>query len=899
MGIEKLTIDNLNINEIEGINYCYLKMNSDCEGVFDVPGIDIIQTRRTVLLKPSEVSKYYTVQQCKDEGIGELVYEKIQETIPVIKMTEDGKWCYVANSDGFVRLVPANTLELDVYKDPNPDKVVSNNGIGPIWDSSLYKRIKLYDVSNAPIIDTNNAILYEMPDESYISDWQYRYKAVAVTSLWQNLFDNSKYYSIYLMNGKTYYVNISNVKIVTKTKSYYAMCYDDITCCHTYDDNEVLYYTVGDILHFSYRNYLNELAFIYKNQNNQIFGASPFNRPSSGYTPNVHSDDVFNLNVLGKLTISGECKTKTIDIEKINNDTNISKPNNQYLITITDLSLMLKNENINFLDILYDGDEFVAVNRIISHDGIEYYVASKYRSDSHLWYLIENNENVTYEKFNSRQNSINTDTTTNQGVTNIIQNTAEYTNYALNSKSSGIETKDVSIQLNEKVNEETKSKWYEAEVSFDKEFDIPGMYKNTPEIEPSDNNYHILTESMHYNLQTSIMNDNRHMRKFNRFRFLGQDSGLSTKSFIFMTRPDLNLYKETLIETDYGISSSIDPYSMNPDLLRLPTFKYIGRLKNACRDIMASLEYMGTNSIDSPWLYIVSNQARGYEIPDRKIDIVETGETFHGNKIIYGEPTFSHKIAGTVSIPFIERRDLSLYYTLRLWVEYIQAVSMGRCNPRFTHMMNHEIDYAVSLYYITTDESMENILYWEKLIGVFPLSVPDSFFSWNNDSSAREMKYNIDFAYSFRAVQDEFHLLEINNLYRKKTNRIDSIDASYNDFNYSYDSTYNTILSKLAASYNHINDTDEARNKFTNDKNMIEKYYYANNININSSGYSLITDNSIENLNVKFLPNWIPSLHTHGVPYVKGPFITKEMERNSDDDVNSKSETGMYKLRWV
>jgi hypothetical protein len=149
---------------------------------------------------------------------------------------------------------------------------------------------------------------------------------------------------------------------------------------------------------------------------------------------------------------------------------------------------------------------------------------------------------------------------------------------------------------------------------------------------------------------------------------------LRSKSFIFVTRPDLNLYHES--ETD----ESINTWAMNPDLKRLACFKYIARMRGTPESpgigskIMTSLEYFGTNTeIDSPWLSVFTNQANGYSIIDRELDVTEMAETFHGNKVIYAEPTFKHKIGGSVQIPFTERRDLTLYFTLRMLIEYIQA----------------------------------------------------------------------------------------------------------------------------------------------------------------------------------------------------------------------------------
>jgi len=421
-------------------------------------------------------------------------------------------------------------------------------------------------------------------------------------------------------------------------------------------------------------------------------------------------------------------------------------------------------------------------------------------------------------------------------------------------------------------------------------FKVPGIIEGAPTVPPDYSGWPITADVQNYNLSSEKPFDNKHLTHINRFHLPTAMGGLSTKSFIFVTRPDLNLYTENDDET-------IDTWHMNPNLKRLPGFKYIARLRGTPESpgigntIMNSLEYYGTDALNTPWLSVFTNQATGYSITDREMDIVELGETFHGNKIVYAEPTFKHKVSGTVSIPFNERRDLTLYFTLRMWIEYMQAISLGYCEPRRVHRRNNELDYAVSLFYITTDETMENILYWEKLTGLIPLTVPDSFFEWTEGSGAREMKYNINFAYSFRTVMDELHLCEINNLYTKwrNTNPTGMPLVPADNYYFNNNPGFNQLLGRVAAFYGDITDSDEALANFVNDEAKIRQYYYGGIIN--SAGTAVEDTSYVNNGTVvapaKFLPNYSMHTHMHGIPYVKGPFI-------EHDPAASK-----YILRWV
>lgn len=884
-----LTRDDLKVPR--DVNYFYARINSDGNGLWDING-KIIKTNATVILKPSEASKYMNVVQCETVGIGVMVYQYMidmdgADGLRVIKRSSDDYWAYV-DFGGYVRMTPADVLEMDGYEDPNPDMAISNNGFGPEWDQSLYTRETEYNAENCPILKLINAKLYTMPDLNYDTG-DIINTIIPATSKWKNPFDNTQWYGVYYDNDM-YYVRTSNTVTQTSGSKYYSMVYGDISCEHMLDMAPPLQFHAGDILYKVFQIPKTPTYCItYKFDTGEILAYGTYFYNTS---PNVHNPNVFDAGWLGSLICQHAVPYKIIDIEEIN-----KKSSKKYKLDYNTFETFLNDDDLVPLinDAYMDVTDFIAVNHIIDKDHKDYFICCQYENaerKNYNWYIIY------YDKSKVEYSPIKYIPIMNNYGGPMEQNTAEYQDWTNADKTdvqneTSVRPETVAEHNIGNENTDPFDDWWEVELKQDDATEIPGIIKNAPEVEPEDDNWALLTEPMKYELKNNPLNDNRHMRKFNRFRFIVPESGLSTKSFLFFTRPDLNIFQE---QSD----GSINRYTMNADLKRLPTFKYIARLQDACRDVTEVLQQSASDI--GPWLYPLSNQARGFSIENRTLDKVETGETFHGNKVIYAEPTFSHKIAGTFSVPFLERRDLSLYYTLRMWVDYIQAVSMGRCSPRNIHIQNHELDYAVSAYYITTDETMENILYWEKLIGVFPLTVPDSFFSWNEDDNARDMKYTIDFAYSFRAIQDELHLLEINNMYKNDVDGITGIASSHYNFNYVYDDQYSVLLSKLAASYGHIADTDDARNAFTKDKAILEKYYYANNVNISNSGYNILSGDGskeISNLNAKFLPNWIPGLQTHGVPYVQGPFITKEMERDNDNDLSSKYITGKYKLRWV
>ena len=798
----------------------------------------------------------------------------------------------------FNRSTPAS--EFKAYGMPDANSVVNPDGIGPAISS-----LKTYQ-------DIGSGSTYLQP--------------FYIQSKWKGI--DGKYYYCTAVFGNTVYIPEEYIIFISPSSQNigYTMVIEDTPLWELYSSSKATTEMLnkGDVFQYTGRRYTSI-------SNYQPFG--PYIeadtkkvltvKPDSAYTTPYSGDPaVFDSKWLGSMLNYSELTNNTSVITASSlwplSDINLAR----FKLTIkTDIN---NNSFMQLNNAVPAGKNLVTVNKIIYGDK-SYWICGIVE-DKYKWYLIEDSEEIRWSKNVQNQNSFNQSTIINDQPTQTVPNISIPAVVpempVVTTKINNNDThKDTWPTVEEKktqtpsLKEPYKEPEYDINISVSKDpWTITGVDLNGPTIDPDYDGWVHLHNAMAYELKTQENRyDDRHMRLINRFKFNTLDEGLSTKSFIFMTRPDLNLYKETYPDPKNPNHSVIDGNSMNPDLFRLPGFKYIGRMKNACRSIMASLEYYGTNTINTPWLSIIHNQARGYSPIDRDIDFTEMGETFHGNKIIYAEPTFKHKIAGTVQIPFKERRDLSLYYTLKMWVEYIQAVSLGFCSPRRCHITNHELDYAVSLYYITTDETMENILYWEKLIGVIPLSVPESFFSWEKGTPERNMEYTINFAYSMRIVQDELHLCEINNLYTNNDERKGSM-ATYMDYNYVYDESYNNIMTKIASSYGILDPklTDSDLAKKAIDKEAMKQFYYANKIRQSGytnggnakqgagNGYGVLAQNSngnIQQINANFLPNYIPELGMHGIPYVKGPFITREYD--TYDANGSPIDNGIYKLRWV
>ena len=214
-------------------------------------------------------------------------------------------------------------------------------------------------------------------------------------------------------------------------------------------------------------------------------------------------------------------------------------------------------------------------------------------------------------------------------------------------------------------------------------------------------------------------------------------------AFILMTRPSLRLTEANLtVLRDYPMTGAYVNDKYGYELLK---------------SISAD-----ANNI---WMPLITTQAKNYSVTDSEIDTIEKGATYYGHSLKYGKHSEKHKQSNTISIDFRNDRFLSILKMMQIWMGYIYLVSKTDwIEPLPVYQKTGVLDYAASIYYLVTRRDMRELVYWEKLTGVFPLKAPYSIFNYN-DSPILEDSVSIEFSYGVRSdPNDPNVLLDINAL---------------------------------------------------------------------------------------------------------------------------------------
>lgn len=254
---------------------------------------------------------------------------------------------------------------------------------------------------------------------------------------------------------------------------------------------------------------------------------------------------------------------------------------------------------------------------------------------------------------------------------------------------------------------------------------------------------------------------------FNRNKTAYPDKELTkTFAYVFFTRPDLNILEPGVQAGDFLLHSNVKAD---------PKYAYLWRNNPNC---LKSLITKGNSH--HKFLVLLSNEAKSFEVSDLVLKTTEHGETYNGNKIIYGKTDHEANAAGEISIRYVDTVNLDIFKMHVVWTDYINKVSRGIFSPKREYITNRILDYACSCYYFLCGPDGSTILYWQKLTGVFPVNTGENTFSWDSGTLLAKPEINIKYMYSMKTPMDIAHLQEFNSLTSNPGNKLKNVYSKLN-----------------------------------------------------------------------------------------------------------------------
>lgn len=246
------------------------------------------------------------------------------------------------------------------------------------------------------------------------------------------------------------------------------------------------------------------------------------------------------------------------------------------------------------------------------------------------------------------------------------------------------------------------------------------------------------------------------------------------RGYLFMSRPDLNLFENGVLNEQASTKLSFNEFAgskRQPDSIHLAIAKMLQR----------------NTGYPSSFIIPITNRAKGYTPNDQILETLDIGETFYGSKVRYGRHTGQSRGTGSFTLTFEDDKYLTLYKLIALWIEYIDMVYYGDMKPTDTNIRQNILDYAGSFFFLAVRMTAEpvpvsststekkngyEIVYWEKLTGVFPSTRNDSAFAYTKGQPISP-EFSVQFEYSMKSksgILDPYVLSEFNEMNRWQHN---------------------------------------------------------------------------------------------------------------------------------
>ena len=341
-------------------------------------------------------------------------------------------------------------------------------------------------------------------------------------------------------------------------------------------------------------------------------------------------------------------------------------------------------------------------------------------------------------------------------------------------ENAGIELEDRSIKLglaNQKLEHETAKLNKNAKTSTKKSNDTDNvLFKGSKNTIINKDNYNAIKDGadmqavkLAYNLVNRYDSKTNWYTKFSRFGMIDAHNAMTpTREYLFFTRPDLHL-------TDKSKSGKFQLAEWINN-----TSSYLKDVVNRYPYVAQQLEISDTRSTTGlgkyPFAPLLSNALAPdsfLEMPDLSSETIDTAANVYGTKMFYRGSSMKSDEEFDFSLEFIDSKYLDIYTYFKIYDEYERCKWLGQVDntisPWSGYAENRVLHDAFSIYkFVVADDGM-TLVYWARITGVIPTSVPRSALS-DMSNNAEGQKISVSFKGHFVRDMDPRIIYDFNKL---------------------------------------------------------------------------------------------------------------------------------------
>lgn len=237
--------------------------------------------------------------------------------------------------------------------------------------------------------------------------------------------------------------------------------------------------------------------------------------------------------------------------------------------------------------------------------------------------------------------------------------------------------------------------------------------------------------------------------KFSRYGCIDPYTSLqNSREYIFFTKPDLHIFENS------------NAVNLNSELSEVPLF---ADAKERYYNVLKQLQY-SVNSSSNAFVNILSNTVKSaLDLPGMNSLDVQTGENIYGTYLTYRKTQFTTDEQHEFSLEFEDSKYLEVYMWFRLYDEYCKLKDRGMVSPPDqSYILNKVLHDQMAIFKFIVGDDGETLIYWAKLWGVYPKSVPREAFSDLNNTSG--LRFSVSFKSQFVDDMDPSILGDLNTI---------------------------------------------------------------------------------------------------------------------------------------
>lgn len=236
---------------------------------------------------------------------------------------------------------------------------------------------------------------------------------------------------------------------------------------------------------------------------------------------------------------------------------------------------------------------------------------------------------------------------------------------------------------------------------------------------------------------------------------LGLDPQRPGNSYVFFTRPDINLSRSTK-----GFSPFFD-YIMTTEIGNYVA-EYLQYPNVEDSKVMLDKKY----KTDCPFDPLKTNLCKEISgVKDIVLDSFETTGDFMGHQLTYATGADGYDSIGEVTITFADTLLSPIFLSHFLLIQYIHEVARGEYWPKYKYLARRIIDYTISIYIFKLSEDNRTILRWGRLCGCYPINIPLDSLNYSNEVKLDELdNLSITYKYNFWEPMNPRTFIDFNKL---------------------------------------------------------------------------------------------------------------------------------------